>query len=85
MKERLSGVRLKILMKLEQIAQYQRNEGKDYDVKLHCKEVARELIQSGSGSISVDRYLRYLRQEGFIDYPDPRSNGHFYKITLKYI
>jgi len=76
---KLSSVRLKILMRLEQMSH---GSGQ---VKLHCKEVARELIPDGLGSISCDRYLRWLREEGFITYPDPRSNNHYYNIELKYL
>jgi len=52
-------------------------------VELHSKYVERELIDTGRGSISVSRYLRMMRQEGLIDYEDPRRHNHYYIIKLK--
>mgnify|MGYP001190354095 FL=1 len=52
-------------------------------VILHTKEVHRAIIPDGLGSCSVDRYLRYMRKLGVIEYDDPRRNKYFYVIKIK--
>lgn len=42
----------------------------------------RHLIPSGEGSLSVTRYIRQLRNEKALRYPDPRANNHKYLITV---
>ncbi len=65
----------KIYLKLKKLA-------KDGMVTLHTRQIHRELIPNGSGSCSADRYIRQLRAEGLIDYPDPRLYNNFYLITI---
>lgn len=52
-------------------------------VLIHTKEVHRDIIKNGLGSCSVDRYLRYMRKLGIIEYDNPKRNNHFYKIKIK--
>ena len=51
-------------------------------VRLHTKDIHTSFIEKGRGSCCVDRYLRKMRQEGLIDYEDPRKNNYFYKIKI---
>lgn len=51
-------------------------------VKLHSVDVERRLLPKGEGSLSTSRYMRLLRQYGYIDYPDPRINNHTYDIKI---
>ena len=51
-------------------------------LSLHTKEVERSVIESGKYCLSTSRYLRSLRLQGYIEYPDPRANEHIYKITI---
>ena len=60
-----------------------KSKAKNGIVILHSKLVHRELIPDGLGSCSVDRYLRKLRQDGIIEYDDPRRNNYFYVIKIK--
>jgi len=50
--------------------------------RLHTKAVERDLIEEGRGSVSTSRYLRKMRQEGLIDYDDPRHHIHYYEIRI---
>jgi hypothetical protein len=52
-------------------------------VTLHTKEVEKEIIPEGLGSLSVSRYLRAMRQQGLIMYGDPRRHNHFYIIVIE--
>lgn len=56
---------------------------KNGEIKLHTKDVHRRLIPSGLGSCSADRYLRWLRAEGKIEYDDPGRNNYIYLIKIK--
>jgi hypothetical protein len=51
-------------------------------VTIHTKDVERCIIPEGLGCLSVSRYLRAMRQQGLIEYEDPRKHNHFYIITL---
>jgi hypothetical protein len=51
-------------------------------VTLHTKEVEREVITDGLGSLSVSRYIRAMKQNGLIEYDDPRKHNHFYIIKI---
>jgi len=51
-------------------------------VKLHSKEVERDLIPKGKYCLSVSKYCRNLRAMGEIEFPDPRANEHFYLIRI---
>jgi len=52
-------------------------------VILHTRDVYRNIITYGAGSCSVDRYLRYMRKLGIIEYDNPKRNNHFYKIKIE--
>ncbi len=56
-------------------------KGKKF-VTLSSVTVERGLIPSGKGMLSVSRILRRLRQEGYIDYEDPRKHNHTYNIKI---
>ena len=65
-----------ILDKIKKLA------GDSKQVNLHSKYVERYLIVDGEGCLSVSRYLRQFRKEKLISYPNPRANGHIYKIKV---
>jgi hypothetical protein len=67
----------------KQIAKYLLDKAKNNIVKLHTKQVEREIIPDGLGCLSVSRYIRAMRQQGLIEYEDPRKMGHFYIIKIK--
>jgi hypothetical protein len=67
----------------KQIAKYLLENAKNDIVKLHTKQVERNIIPDGLGCLSVSRYIRAMRQAGLIDYEDPRKTGHFYIIRIK--
>jgi hypothetical protein len=67
----------------KQIAKYLLDRAKNDIIKLHTKQVEREIIPDGLGCLSVSRYIRAMRQIGLIDYEDPRKTGHFYIIKIK--
>ncbi len=50
-------------------------------VCLHTKDI-HHLFELGPGSCSIDRYIRFLRQMGEIEYEDPRRNKYMYIIKL---
>ena len=67
----------------KQIVKYLLENAKNDIVKLHTKQVERDIIPDGLGCLSVSRYIRAMRQQGFIDYEDPRKTEHFYIIKIK--
>jgi len=75
--ERKTDVQMRIAMWLIKHADY------NDTVRVHTKTVEREIIPDGKGCLSVSRYLRAMRQQGLIDYEDPRKTGHIYIIDLK--
>jgi len=70
-----SKVAKKIMKKLKK-------KSKDGIVIIHTKELHYNLLPNGNGSCSVDRYIRFLRQNKYIQYEDPRKNKHYYKIRI---
>ena len=64
------------------IAKYLIERANNDIIKLHTKEVEREIIPDGLGCLSVSRYIRAMRKVGLIYYEDPRKMGHFYIIRI---
>jgi len=67
----------------KRIARYLIKKAKNDILKLHTKQVEREIIPDGLGCLSVSRYIRAMRQQKLIEYEDPRKTGHFYIIKIK--
>jgi len=59
------------------------NSNVNKTVVAHTRTIEREIIPDGIGCTSVSRYLRAMRQQGFIEYKDPRKNYHIYVIHIK--
>jgi hypothetical protein len=66
----------------KQIVKYLLENAKNDIVKLHTKQVERNIIPDGLGCLSVSRYIRAMRKVGLIYYEDPRKMGHFYIIRI---